>query len=243
MDHMIKAIKQGVGLGFVLILAGCSEPAPSLSISEILNRVQEMYAECESYRDQGEVRTVFIQKDESNWTDVKRFSTSFQRPDRFRFEYRESTFGGKPQQYMIHMDGGSVQTWWDINPGVKKPWSLGFAIAGATGVSGGSAVTVPNLLMPDRVDARSVLELSQVKQLEDAKINGRVCYRVEGRGVLGTRTVLWIDRKTFGLRRIEEWKKFPSFEAETTTTYEPEINPRMNEKDFRFEPLNRDRSE
>ena len=37
-------------------------------------------------------------------------------------------------------------------------------------------------------------------------------------------TVVWIDRETFLLRRIEEQTKFETFGTQSTTTYEPLID-------------------
>lgn len=47
---------------------------------------------------------------------------------------------------------------------------------GATGVSGGSAHTVPALLMPDEVGGRSLAELADsAERLADETVEGAVC--------------------------------------------------------------------
>ena len=46
----------------------------------------------------------------------------------------------------------------DVKPGVRDHESLDFALIGATGVSVGSAHTIPRLLMPDTVNGRKLIQ-------------------------------------------------------------------------------------
>src|SRR5437660_3207129 len=111
---------------------------------QILAALAEVYAECGSYRDCGQVVTRFVHLDDNPpRTVMQPFSTAFVRPHRFRFEYRDE-YG----RYIVWANGEAVQTWWDVSPGVEQQESLEMALAGATGVSGGSAHTIPALLMP-----------------------------------------------------------------------------------------------
>jgi hypothetical protein len=70
------------------------------------------------------------------------------RPERFRFEYDDPT---PEKPYIVWANAGVIRTWWYVKPGEERQPSLSDAIAGATGVSGGSAHTIPTLLLPDRI--------------------------------------------------------------------------------------------
>ena len=148
-------VRRVVGLFSLLLLAGmrlalaAKEPtSEDLSAKQIIDRMAEVYAGCNSYRDSGSVKTQFI--GENNFLTEKTFKTAFVRHDRFRFEYREEMFNVRSRN-IIWSNGKDVQTWWDVRPGVEKAKSLDMAVAGATGVSSSSAHTVPRLLLPDEV--------------------------------------------------------------------------------------------
>ncbi len=139
-------------LGSALMLTSslAEEPA-GLTAREILDRMEKTYGNCKSYSDSGVVKTVYISA-EGKRTRERPFITAFVRPDRFRFEYRKDEEGDPKREtrYIVWRNGQEVETWWDVRPGFAKPESLNMALAGATGVSGGSAHRIPALLLPLR---------------------------------------------------------------------------------------------
>lgn len=216
--------------------ADADEPKPdALKAQDVLDRMAEAYAGCKSYRDTGVVKTVFVNAT-GDRTLEKPFKTAFVRPDRFRSEYTEKR-GGREDRYIVWRNGKEVQTWWDVKPGVEKPASLGLALAGATGVSGGSAHTVPSLLLPNEVGGRRLTALSEAKRAEDTTLDKAECFRVEGKYV-DSHTTLWIDKKTFLVRRIDASKRFANFTTEETTTYAPTINEEIPDGALEFDPPN-----
>jgi hypothetical protein len=224
-----------------------------MSPEQILAAMAEVYAECGSYRDRGQVVTRFIH-DSNPFTTAQRFVTAFVRPDRFRFEYRE-----EDRRYIVWTDGEVVRTWWDVGRRLDEPTSLGLALAGATGVSSGSAHTVPSLLMAPELGEWRLSYLEEVISLGDVRLDDITCYRLQGwdppseanpsadeeflrltgqppeREVAGPLT-LWIDRGTFLLRRIEEQVQYETYRTETITTYEPAMGIRIGEGEVRFDP-------
>jgi outer membrane lipoprotein-sorting protein len=213
---------------------GADEPKPdTMTAQEVLDRMAKVYAGSNSYRDAGVVKPVFVEAT-GNRTVEKPFKTAFVRPDRFRFEYTEKQ-GGRENRYIVWRKGKDVQTWWDVKPGVEKPGSLGLALAGATGVSGAAAHTVPALLLPKEVGGRRLTDLTEVKRAEDAKLDKIDCFRIEGK-FADSPTTLWIDKKKFLVRRIDSKKKFDKFSTEETTTYDPVINDEIPDKALEFDP-------
>jgi len=214
--------------------ASADEAKPdALKAHDVLDRMAKVYAGCKLYRDTGVVKTVFVQAT-GNWTVEKPFKTAFVRPDRFRFEYTEER-GGRDQRYIVWRKGKDVQTWWDGKPGVEKASSLELALAGAAGVSGGSAHTIPALLLPKDVSGRRLTDLTEAKRAEDAKIDKVDCLRIEGKFGDAPMT-LWIDKKKFLVRRIDSKKKFDNFSTEETTTYDPVIDDEIPDKALEFDP-------
>src|SRR5690348_1665880 len=102
--------------------------------ADVLAKMAAVYAGCGTCRDRGIVQITFLSADGKRTTELP-FTTAFVRPDRFRFEYQEQV----PQRrYIVWARGKDVRTWWTIEPGVSREKSLDMALAGATGVSGGS---------------------------------------------------------------------------------------------------------
>ncbi len=200
-----------------------------LSAKQIVDRMVREYAQCKSYRDSGVVKTVFIRSDRKH-TVEKPFTTVFVRPGGFRFEYKD-----EERRYIVWRKGNDVQTWWDVTPGIKNPESLGLALAAATGVSSGSAHTVPALLIPDEVGGRRLTDITEAQRIEDAKFDKVDCFRIQGQSV-GSPMTIWVDKKTFLVRKIDSQRKFDDFRTERTTTYEPVINGKISDETLKFDP-------
>lgn len=211
-----------------------AQDAARLSAQEILERTAKAYAECASYRDTGVVRIVYLEGGGER-TEERPFATAFVRPDRFRFEYDETSVLGARRRYIVWRLGNRVQTWWDVKPGVQAQGSLSLALAGATGVSGGSAHAIPALLLPGEVKGRRLTDMTDIRRVADANVGGADCYCIEGRYADMPRTVC-VDRGTFLVRRIEFEESFPNFRTHETTTYEPSIDEPVPQELLAFDP-------
>ena len=66
-------------------------------------------------------------------------------------------------------------------------------------------------------------------------INNRPLPRSVGDYGVSALTV-WIDKRTFLVRRIDERTKFPDFHTEVATTYEPVIDEAVPETLLEFDP-------
>ncbi len=207
-------------------VAGVLKPE-SLTAGQILTSMADTYKSCKSYSDSGIVKTTY-KKADGNKTDEKPFTTAFIRPDRFRFEFRDRfefmavniQVISRENHYIVWRQGKEVQAWWDINrPPNKKPESLGVALGGATGVSGGSAHTIPALLLPENVHGRRLTDVAEAIRMDDARPGTFECFRIQGKFACVPIT-LWIEKETFLIRRIDTQMTFANFSADVTTTYE-----------------------
>jgi hypothetical protein len=201
-------------------------PTPTNPI-EIMERMVATYRVAATYVDRGVVEVATISNGDRNST-MKHFTTAFVRPDNFRFEFR---IDNDPQRaYVVWSDGNQTLTSWYVEPGVVDADVLGRAIAGATGVSSGAAVIVPNMLIPDVVEAQSIFELEDMRLVGNEVVEGTACWRIRGFNAMGERDV-WIDQHTHLLRKMFARRPFPAegelaaFDTEHTTV----INPVANE--------------
>jgi len=229
----------GVTISWGLLLAMrpviADEPeASALTAEQVLERMAKAYANCKTYRDSGNVKTVFFSAGGKR-TVNKPFETAFVRPNVFRFEYRDRRGDEENNRYLIWSDGKAIRSWWDVRPGIEKPESIGRALAAATGVSGGSARRVPSLLMRDDFPGAAAARVTDLKRIEDATQFNVDCFRVEGK-YAGSIETLWLDKETFLLRRIDSPKESPTFRTEVTTTYDPVVDGEITDQMLIFDP-------
>lgn len=203
---------------------------------QIVDRMAKAYSDCKSYRDTGGVKTLFVDQGNGNRTVERLFTTAFVRPDRFRFEFKDSGNANmQGRRYIVWSNGKNVQTWWDIKPGIETPESLNLAVAGATGVSGSSAHTIPALLLPDEVGGRKLTDITELKRTEDGAVANVECFRVAGK--FGDESItVWIDKQSYLVRRIDEQHMLGNIRVEQTTTYEPSFVEKITDKMLEFDP-------
>ena len=225
---------------------------------EIHAKAVEVYTTCTSYRDSGEVVLVWDGSATNRPRTFRRpFATGFIRPLLFRFESCLSFEEGKPEsgwrKYNVWRDREGA---WSLPPGLRNATperadSLELALAGATGVSLGSAFRIPFLLLDEGPQPIRVTEATSYAGTEE--VNGNECFVLrrakEGSGTAQDVT-LWIDRQSLLIRRVwherirsaervEEGlrnritpQQSPYQRSETTTTYSPEIEVEIPEDKF-----------
>lgn len=135
-------------------------------------------------------------------------------------------------KYVVWSDGKKIRSWWTITPQVEEFKTISLALAGPTGVSGGSAHTIPRLLLPDDVKGFILTELKNPRLIGEESFDSIVTHKIEGDW--GYHTTLWIDTKTYLLRQIFETDD--DHTVETTTTYHPNLDVKINPSEFQFEP-------
>lgn len=218
----------------LFILASVTTAQESqLTAKQIVNQMSANYASCESYMDEGEVSTLFIQEPTSR-TQIKPFTTAFVRPSNFRFEFKDRFQEGSWNSYIIWKEKDSLKSWWAIKPEVQTPQDLRFALGAAAGVSGRASTTIPHLLMSDLSRSNRFKSLSALKLIGEEKVDGNAAYKLEGIDSSQNAVTFWIDKDSFLLVKIFEKHKFDKFETETTTTFKPQINVKVSENRLAF---------
>ncbi len=233
-------------LAFTVLLSGAAAwaaPPPQGQPAEgspgavtILRAMEKVYASCRTYRDSGAVRTGIV-TDGGRAGSERPFTTAFVRPGRLRFSFTDPGLGERASSYIVWSDGADVRAWWDAKPGVRRQRSLREALAPAAGISGGSSVRIPGLLLPAELGEGPLLIAPE--RIEDGDDRGVACFRIRGESrktpytlsmgsrvltVRSERVTLWIDRATYLLRKVEESRTFETYSSEATTTYTPEFD-------------------
>jgi hypothetical protein len=174
-----------------------------MTVQYVFDRMRATYASISSYEDQGVVLTHWPDKP---GPDEIVFSTRFRRPDRFRFEWTkhhpDPALRHLKSHHLIWFDGTQACSYsnWDGEKRVESEESLAMAVAGATGVSKGAALTVINLLMPV-LDARLITDLQDL-QLRQDSFEQMDCYCIRGRESDGDQHEFCLSSKDYLLRSV-----------------------------------------
>jgi hypothetical protein len=215
-----------------------------MDAGELLKDMFAAYARARTYVDRGVVVTTFNQNS-GNWTTRRPFMTAFERPHRFRFEFSDEWMKSR---MVVWQDGPPAKLVWTVQPEVQE-MDLPMAIASAAGVSGGSALNVPSMLMPDLGDLRGPVLDDPVHTGEEVFAGVR-CLVIEGRRgsngqklFLGAEDLLVrriVETAHFGPEQYEatfatlpeemrtmtrdEWVSREEFDTSTETVYEPRVD-------------------
>jgi hypothetical protein len=181
----------------------------SIRASDVLARMRGAYRACSTYLDTGEVTTTFMKTERAaRRTTVLRFSTAFDRSGGFRFEYKAVDVGPESEwvHYVIWDDGSGCRTWWTLQPIIELRATVDLACGEARGVSSASSSRVPTLLKPDEMTCDALPFDALIEGT--GRVDGCVCYVLVAYYDDDATLRLWIDERSFLIRRVEEREKF-----------------------------------
>jgi hypothetical protein len=216
-----------------------------MDAGELLKGMFAVYARARSYVDRGVVTTTFILKS-GRRTNRRPFMTVFERPHRFRFEFTDEDMKSR---LVLWLDRPPAKIVWTVRPEVEE-MDLHMAIAAAAGISGGSAVTVPGMLMPELGEGFcGAAAIEEPLHTGEQEFEGVRCLVIEGhRGSSGHK--LFVGAEDLLIRRIVEtahfgqqehesaratlpdemrgefgeWSPDQAFDTESETVYEPKLD-------------------
>ncbi len=209
----------------------------ALTAKDIITKMAATYKNCTSYLDSGVVNTTFFMK-KGSYVDKVQFATAFKRPGQFRFGFslKPPKKDAEIKHHIIFVKDKKILVWQNPETGVEEESSLSDAIADAVATSGGAAQTIPVLIGASQVGGRSIADMFNKQRLPDAAQDGAICFRIQGQRTKAEpgRVTLWIDQKTFLIRRIDSSHKFKDFKTETTKIYRPQVNVSVPEDRLEF---------
>jgi hypothetical protein len=204
----------------------------STPAGEILQRVAETLANCSTYIDHGVQHTKWIKPERES--EQIAFSTAFIRPHHFRFEYAAKWKSG-PSNRIVYMEDKTIQSKWNRqSPKIKQEKSLTDALAG----TGWLGVTIPRLLLPTKMESWSLLQMEKIERMTDKPFDGKSHYRIKGYHPMGEADepiLLWIEKSTYLIRKIERVTKSNNCLARETTIINAHININLTADKLDFE--------
>jgi hypothetical protein len=198
----------------------------SVDAPELLRSALSMYRQISSYQDDG---VVVVTSPELDGGASLTFETLFVRPSLFRFKF-VSPHPYPPLAHIITtticgLDERGAYMWskhYDAPAKIEDSESISMSVAGATGISSGSAHNIGQLLFAE-VGGAGFAELDELSQRDEETVEGVRCRSVQGsiRGA-DADVILFIDPETLVIPRIDT--RFAQFSSQ-----EIRRNIRINE--------------
>lgn len=233
------------------VLCAAEPDARARVQSDALARTEKAYAALESYADTGTVIYEYGTSSVSHHT----FKTYFRAPRHFYFEFNEDRKDGG-NRYVLWGEGEDFQEW-QSDTGVHNIYPKGrgrSAFVSASYPTASVASVIPSQLFPG-VGLVSVMgEIAEIRPAGTEALSGTQTQKFTGiaQSMYGTghahnirRVTLWIDSETQLIRRIfQDTPKgygTPGSRLRFTFSFEPQVNPTLDDSRFRFVPPVRQR--
>jgi outer membrane lipoprotein-sorting protein len=224
----------------VQVTATAATPAPDA----ILAQAKAAYAALKTYADTGAVDLEFG-TGAALGHEHHMFRTAYRAPRQFYFDF---TKAGNADRYVAWGDGETFHSYWKAT-GIANNYPKG---QGSSAFSLGSTPTatavlkVAPLLFPAAGLSGTLTEFGQPTLAGTEKVDGHDCYKLTGiaHAVYGTtghetdrrQTTVWIDTQTSMVRKVFEDRTEGQVVSRMTTRFEPQVNPIIDDKTFRFIP-------
>jgi outer membrane lipoprotein-sorting protein len=179
---------------FISVTARAAEPSPA----DVIEAMRKAYSDLVSYSDSGVVETTISMAGQKQVL-KKPFVIVFKKPDFIRIEWT-SSFGGMKDPHVLWSNKKGTFTYNQLINQVRKEQSLAQATASLAGVSGGSARTVPSMLLNLTKDPQ-FSDLADLKHDGTETVGGTACRKISGNR-RGQPVILSIGETDFLLRKI-----------------------------------------
>jgi outer membrane lipoprotein-sorting protein len=214
------------------------------SSDDVLAKTLSAYAGLKSYSDTASVDTEFGPRN-GLVREHHTFKTFFRGPRHFLLDFVKAD---NADRFVIWADDEAFHTWWQAT-GVAEVYPKGQG-AGAF-VAGGTPtlnalMQIAPLLFSGAGLTGPVTEFGDGKLAGTEAINGHPCQKLVGVGksvygmsgnVVNVRQMaIWIDAQTSLVRRVFEDSSDGATVSRTTTTFDPQVNPALDDAKFLFTP-------
>ena len=199
----------------------------------IVENMAAQYANAPSYQDTGVVLDVKGEADDRGERAIK-FKTSFARPNLFRFERtRRWVVPTEEMLSAVWSDGKHTFNYYGWDKAVKESDNISLGVAGATGVSLGSAHTVAALLTEEVCGFR-LSKMTDLSLLGEESFEGEDCYIVRGYHPHNFPIDMWISKRDFLQRKTKSRKVRGGYFEEIRR--DVKLNGSIERETFTFTP-------
>ena len=90
------------------------------------------------------------------------------------------------------------------------------------------------MLLPKEITWRRAIRFDDPKRLDDDALVGNECFRINEVVSGGIPTTIWVDKKTYLLRKVYSEQVFEDFQVPQTTIYRPILNGNVTKEMLEF---------
>jgi hypothetical protein len=213
---LVKGVVMKSAVALLVLSAAAAAQTPDAN--QILRDVQEKYASLQTYSSIGEVRGVITM---SAWKGgaapkpeelLSKFTIKLARPQMYQITWRQES-GFFNNDGALWSDGG--QRFLRMLAHTEQPADTEEAFAGATGISGGAANTIPSIFFD--FSTNQIKALKNPVRAGEESIEGDACYVIKSHDERFDRT-FWISKETKLIRQERtDTLSMPDFEPPEMT--------------------------
>ncbi len=210
------------------------DPSPG----DVLSQVNQTYTNLDSYMDWGTVTFSYRSATGERRGDVRLFNTSFQRPNKLKYEFIEPASESAKEKRWVTWTAsrGNYATWTNWSPHEVNRTALQKSLFRTWGMSEACGLPL-KLLAPWALSGpRPTGIYNSVLQHED--VNGHPCWRIDGVCEDGAHAAVWVDTHTSLVLRYRHAVDAKLDGKPTNEIYTVELhptgNPHLGTSDLRF---------
>lgn len=212
-----------------------------------LEAVRAAYRALSSYSD---TATLVVEFGSAGSPSVERnrFTTRVRKPRHYQFDYREDPASGG-ERVVIWSDAEVFRTWWSTTgiEGVYPKGTGSSAFALTSTPSRGASLYLAPLLFPEAGLQGPLTAFGEITAVGEEMLGNRKCLKFKGvqrqayrtgHAGAGRAMTVWIDAKTFLVRKIFEDTPQDYLRGNVhriTVTFDPVADPPLEDAQFRFE--------
>ena len=187
----------------ILLMLGAHGCAEDMTPSMIFEKLRVAYNSMDTYKSQGTI-TANIDTGGMKMNTETSFSMILKKPDLYLISWtqKNTAMPGMSRSGAVWSDGAQPYLYMGGMNAYSKMGSDELALAGATGISGGAASTIPSLFLSvfkDQPAPFSRLKDPQIEKTE--KVGQENCYVISGSSSISKKETFWISKKSYLIKK------------------------------------------
>ncbi len=187
----------------ILMMLGAHGCAEDITPSKIFEKVKAAYKSMDTYKAQGTI-TSNIDTGGRQMNIETSFSIILKKPNLYLISWtqKNTAMPGRSQSGAVWSDGTQPYLYMGGMNAYSKMGSDEFALGGATGISGGAALTIPSLFLSvfkELPDTFSRLKDPKIEMTE--KVGDEDCYVISGSSSISKKEAFWVSKKNYLIRK------------------------------------------
>ncbi|MCX6339148.1 MAG: DUF2092 domain-containing protein [Candidatus Aureabacteria bacterium] len=182
----------------IVMMLGTHGFAEDMIPSKIFEKVETTYESMQTYKAQGTI-TSNIDTGGMKMNIETSFSILLKKPNFYLISWTQKNMPmpGMAQSGAVWSDGSQPYLYMGVMNAYSKMSSDELALAGATGISGGAAFTIPSLFLSAFKECPTLFSrLKDPKIAKVEKIGEEDCYVISGASTISKKETFWISKST-----------------------------------------------